>query len=767
MQSQTPISTDVVFIGGGHTHAIVLRKLGMVQLPGVRLTLITNLVDTPYSGMLPCHVSGRYGFDESHIDLRPLTRFANCRLFIDRAVGLDMERREVICANHPPVSFDVLSIDTGSTPATVKIPGAEEYAIPAKPVPELLMRWNHLLQQVRENPTRSLTIGMVGGGVGGVELTLNMQERLHKLLQELGQPPEHITFHMFHRGDELAPGRNRWTRRRLQQIFRERGIRLHLNEAVTRLERATANDPVRVYGESGTGVECDRVFWVTSASAPQWLQGSGLSLDARGFIQTRDTLQTLSHANVFAAGDVATMVNYPRPKAGVFAVRQGKPLYKNLLRLLQGNPLKPFHPQKQFLTLIDVGYGHTIAARGPLAWESSLFRRWKNHIDQKFMDLFREFPTMEEMNPHIIELPTTPPTSPTLHPSTLPCAGCGSKVGSDALSLAIQRVRQEFADFGNTSADLIIGLDAPDDAAVMKVPPGQVMVHTVDFFTALVDDPFVFAQVCLKHCLSDLYAMGATPHSVLAVVQLPYATPEKQADSLYPLLVGIQKGLMPTGTLLVGGHTTVGPQLGLGFACNGVAFADKLLRKGGMQPGDWVILTQPIGTGTLFAADMQRLAKGRWIESAITHMAQSNQLASEVFRAHQASACTDVTGFGFIGHLLEMVQAAQVSVELDLTGLPILSGARDTLALGIVSSLQAQNLQASTAIQNGAEWRHHADYPLLFDPQTAGGLLASVPAENVEDCLRQLHGKGYYSAVAIGRVFPGEDSAQPIRIKRW
>ena len=797
MQPETPISTDVVFIGGGHTHAIVLRKLGMVRLPGVRLTLITNLVDTPYSGMLPCHVSGRYGFDESHIDLRPLTRFANCRLYMDRAIGLDMERRDVICANHPPVSFDVLSIDTGSTPATVKVPGAEEYTIPAKPVPELLMRWNHLLQEVRENPTRSLTIGMVGGGVGGVELTLNMQERLQRLLRELGQPPDRVTFHMFHRGDELASGRNRWTRRRLQHIFRERDIGLHLNEAVVRLDKDQTDGPVRVQGASGLVVKCDRVFWVTSASAPQWLQGSGLSLNDKGFIQTRDTLQTLSHPHVFAAGDVATMVNHPRPKAGVFAVRQGEPLYKNLLRLLQGKPLKPFHPQKQFLTLIDVGYGRTIACRGPFAWESSLFRRWKNHIDQKFMDLFREFPSMEVGGGRVrgeergergsygpasffsqtlasgTDSPQATPTSPTPtpHPSPLTpylyCTGCGSKVGSDALSLAIQKVRQDFPDFGTATGDLLIGLDSPDDAAVMTVPAGQVMVHTVDFFTAMVDDPFVFAQICLKHGLSDLYAMAAEPHSVLAIVQIPYAVPDKQRDTLYPLLAGIHKGLIATGAPLVGGHTTLGAKLGLGFACNGVAYPDRLLRKGGMKPGDMLILTQPIGTGTLFAADMRRLAKGRWIESAISHMVQSNQQAGEIFQAHQATACTDVTGFGLLGHLWEMVQASQVSVALDLAHLPMLSGARETLAEGIVSSLHLQNSQAARAIENAADFENRTDYPILFDPQTAGGLLAAVPRVNAEDCLRQLHDQGYYSATVIGEAIAGEETARPIKIKRW
>ena len=156
-----PIVKDLVFLGGGHTHAIALRKFGMQPLPGVRLTLITNLTDTPYSGMLPCHISGLYDFDESHIDLRPLSQFAQCQLLMDRAVGIDPVNQQVICAHHPPVAFDVLSIDTGSTPATLDVPGAAAYAIPAKPVPDLLSAWEALLTQVRHSAA-PIAVAVVG-----------------------------------------------------------------------------------------------------------------------------------------------------------------------------------------------------------------------------------------------------------------------------------------------------------------------------------------------------------------------------------------------------------------------------------------------------------------------------------------------------------------------------------------------------------------------------------------------------------------------------
>ncbi|WP_263970556.1 selenide, water dikinase SelD [Leptolyngbya sp. KIOST-1] len=309
-------------------------------------------------------------------------------------------------------------------------------------------------------------------------------------------------------------------------------------------------------------------------------------------------------------------------------------------------------------------------------------------------------------------------------------------------------MRQEFPELPHEA--VLIGLDAPDDAAVVTVPPGQVMVHTVDYFTALVDDPFVFAQICLKHCLSDLYAMGATPYTVLATVQIPYATPVKQAEMLYQILAGTHKGLLASGTPLVGGHTVVGPQLALGFACNGVAEPTQLLRKGGMQPGDRLILTQPLGTGTLFAADMQGKAKGRWIEAAIASMLTPNRAAAEIVRAHGATACTDVTGFGLAGHLLEMVRASGVTATINLDTLPVLAGAANTLAAGIISTLQPQNLQAAEFIDPVGI--RHPLYPLLFDPQTAGGLLAAVPARQGQSCLAALQRQGYDQAAIVGEV---------------
>lgn len=758
--SPAPITQDLVLVGGGHTHALVLHHWAMNPVAGVRLTLITNLVDTPYSGMLPCHISGLYSFDQAHIDLRPLTRFAHCRLIMDRAVGLDLARQQVVCDRHPPIAYDVLSLDTGSTPATVTAPGAATHAIPAKPVPQLLQAWAAWLEEIRLTNPPQVSFVVVGGGVGGVELVLNMQVRLWQILKELGRSPTDLTIHLCHRGADIASGRNGSTRRTLRRLFHQRGIHLHLGESVCGVE-LTPTGQRQVRCESGLTVTGDRVFWVTHAAAPDWIQGSGLATDDQGFVLVKDTLESCSHPQVFAAGDMATMVNYPRPKAGVFAVRQGPPLARNLRAKVLEQPLQPFHPQRQYLNIIDIGAGNAIASRGPWTWKSPWMRAWKDRIDRRFMALFTDFPPMaRHRSPRFRALPCPPQQQES---SPMMCAGCGAKVGADTLSRALQRAEVQVP--SPPREDIVIGLAAPDDGAIARLPPGTLAVQTVDFFPALVDDPFVLAQICVKHGLSDLEAMGATAQTALALVTLPYGTAAKQEEELFHLLAGAKVALQGADVALVGGHTTQGPTLSLGFACQGWVQPQDILPKGGLEPGQVVILTQPLGTGTLFAADGQRRAKGRWIEAAIAAMVQPNGPAARCLRHHGATACTDVTGFGLVGHLLEMVAPKAVGIRLNLKELPILLGARDTLAQGIVSSLHPQNHQGAAQIGNGDRYCHRPDYNILFDPQTAGGLLTTLPPEQAIPCLMALAELGY-TAAAIGTVTPA-DPATPLWIETW
>jgi len=204
----------------------------------------------------------------------------------------------------------------------------------------------------------------------------------------------------------------------------------------------------------------------------------------------------------------------------------------------------------------------------------------------------------------------------------------------------------------------------------------------------------------------------------------------------------------------------------MGFAVNGLADRERLLRKGGLRPGDRLILTKPLGTGTLFAADMRRKAKGRWVDAALASMVQSNRAAALYLHSCGATACTDVTGFGLLGHLVEMTKPSGVDVELSLGTLPLLDGAEETVRLGILSSLQPQNVRLRRAIRNAVEFAQNARLPLIFDPQTAGGLLAGIPGDRADECLSELRQLGYGHAAIIGVVKPLSDQLEPIVLRR-
>lgn len=751
-KNNKPVVKDLVLIGGGHSHISVLKRFGMKPLPGVRLTLICKDVMTPYSGMLPGLIAGHYSFEQAHIDLNRLARFAGARFYNDSAIKLDLDNQRVICAARPPVSFDVASINVGSAPVTASVAGAEENVIPVKPIDQFLKHWDAMRERLLQQGGKA-RFGIVGGGAGGVEMALAMQYRLQRLLKNEGMDPQGVEFHLLTESDEILPTHNQRVRAKYTRVLQDRGVNLYTGHKVVAVE------PELIKCEQGFELPLDEILWVTRAGAGGWVAESGLDVDERGFIQVNDYLQSVSHPSVFAAGDVASMVNHPRPKAGVFAVRQGRPLADNLRRKLLDRRLKCFRPQKQFLSLISTGDRYAVASRSFWALEGAAIWKWKDWIDRRFMSKFAELPEMAEQADHAMPKGLADEQAiQEISALAMRCGGCGAKVGATVLSRALSRLEPVERD------DVLVGLHAPDDAAVVEVPPGKVMVHTVDFFRAMIDDPYLFGKIAANHSLGDIFAMGAEGQTALAVATLPYGLESKVEDTLNQLLSGALEVLNDANTALVGGHTGEGAELALGFAINGLVERGQVLQKGGMQVGDKLIVSKPIGTGTLFAADMRYKAKGPWIQSALSSMVQSNRAGAQILHHYQATACTDITGFGLLGHLVEMVKPAGVDVEIDLNAIPLLDGALETVAAGITSSLQPQNVRLRRAIYNLQRVAADPRYPLLFDPQTAGGLLASVPADSAQACVDELRRKGYVHSAIIGRVLPESERVEAISV---
>lgn len=763
MQTPSVAYKDLVLIGGGHSHALLLKMWRMKPLTGVRVTLISPQVQTPYSGMLPGLIAGHYDFDETHIDLSRLCRYGDVRFIQAAVTGIDPDQKEVHFAGRPPLGFDVLSINSGITPDT-SIAGSAEHAIAVKPIASFYPQWQALVARLREQAFTQRTpinIAVAGGGAAGVELILAMQYALQQTLQQTTDThtPDNkvaLQFHLIQKGTGLPENYPARLQHNMATLFQARGIHVHDQCAIKEVK------PNAILTESGETIPVDALFWCTQAAAAAWPRQSGLAVDAQGFIAINEYLQSTSHDFIFAAGDIAKQVHAPRPRAGVYAVRQAPFLFKNLRNRLLQQPLTPFQPQSHFLSLLACGDRYAMGCKprslfptlsGHWVW------RWKDHIDRKFMAQFNELQTrnmghqvQQPLSPQLLDADQISATN------TMRCGGCGAKVGASILSRTLQRLQPV------TREGVMLGLNAADDAAAITVPPGQWLLQSVDVFKALVDDPYLQGQIAALHALSDLFAMNAEPHSAQAIVTLPYAAEALVERDLLQLMSGALQILNENQCALIGGHTSEGAELSLGFAVNGLAAADQVLRKSQAQPGDKLILTQALGTGILFAAHHQLLAQGRWIEAALQAMLQSNREAGAIFFQHRANACTDITGFGLAGHLVEMLTGNSVAARLSLNALPLLPGAQACAQNGIQSSLYPQNQRARHRIQHADQWQDHERWPLLFDPQTSGGLLASVPPEQADACLAALHKAGYSQAVIVGEIIAATDPADAIAL---
>ena len=771
----TPISQDMVFVGGGHSHAIALRHLAMQSLPGVRMTLISSDTNAAYSGMLPGYIAGHYSYDDIHIDLRSLCRFANARFYQDEVIGIDLANQSILCRHRPAVAYDVVSLNIGTTPDVSILGDSARYITAVKPVNRFIAHWEALVQRVATcHNNRLLSVAVVGAGAGGIELVLAMQHRLQVQQTKKQRCVDRLRFHLFARGHQCLPTHAPRIRRLFRSLLTARGIHLHFDAPVTAVE---ANAVITADGQRHT---MDEVLWATSASAQPWLRESGMAVDERGFVAVDAALESLSHPRLFACGDCAAIRGKQREKAGVFAVRHGKPLAYNLRRVLANKKPRSFVLQHHFLNLISTGDRCAAATRG-LAWSlapAAWIWIWKDWVDRRFMAQFDFNQTSKE--PALVSALTSTSVRALASAKAaageqrvpydaMRCGGCGAKVGANVLRRVLHELGKRFA---NQEVININHFD--DDAAVSRFVPQQLSVHSVDGFRSMIDDPYLFGRIVANHALNDMYAMGATPITVLALVTLPYAPESKTEDTLRQLMSGVLEVLSEAHTALIGGHTGEGVELNLGLAVNGSVSTEQLLRKSGVRSGDRLILTKPIGSGTLFAADMRYRAKGRWIAAALRTLQQSNRVAAQCFQRYGASAATDITGFGLLGHLLEMLslpangEPTALKVTLNLNAIPLMEGALETISAGIASTLQEQNMQAAlllTAPKEVSLPHYAARYALLFDPQTAGGLLASVAPDRVTDCINELHARGYSQAAVIGEASPRGNGDRAVLLK--
>ena len=453
----------------------------------------------------------------------------------------------------------------------------------------------------------------------------------------------------------------------------------------------------------------------TGSRAPSWLANSGFAVDHNGRVLTNSFLQLEGYSHLFASGDCAVMEAQPRPASGVWAVRSAVPLAQNLEAICNGQNLKRWTPQRQALQLIGTHNNAAWMQRGrartgpfPLLWTL------KQRIDRSFMAGFSQQASMQATEP-------------------MACRGCAAKLPARPLNAALSQAGLK------TQAE---------DAANLGGTPA--LLQSVDGFPALVSDPWLNGRLTTLHACSDLWACGAKVTSAMAVVTLPSIHPTEQQELLHQTLAGVQSVLIEQGASLIGGHTlesrspTPSPTtLGLQVALTVNGQTSRPWPKGGIQPGDALLLSRPLGVGVLFAAAMAGVAKPKDVETTLRTMNQSQHQLVDALQKHGADihACTDVTGFGLLGHLGEMLQGSKsITIQLWADRIPAHPGALDLLDQGLASSLAPANRDAWSLLEGPVQLSaspSQASLELLVDPQTCGPLLVACTAASAERLMAQ------------------------------
>jgi selenide,water dikinase len=675
----------------------------MKPVPGVRLTLINPGPTAPYTGMLPGHVAGHYPRAALDIDLVRLARFAGARLILGAVDLIDPVARRVRVPGRASIAYDLLSVDIGITSDMADLPGFAEHGIAAKPLGPFADRW--AAYSAGDGPAR---IAVIGGGVAGVELALACAHRM----KALGRAAE---IAVIDRGGilENQPGRVRlWQAMDAMGVARVEGV-----------APARVTDRAVVL-EDGREVASDFTIGAAGAVPHPWLSDCGMEM-REGYMVVDETLRSVSHPEIYGAGDCVHLSHAPRPKAGVFAVRAAPVLAWNLRADMTGAQRRSFRPQRDFLKLVSLGGKDALAEKagwtlsGPLLWQ------WKDRIDRRFMEKLRDLPPMPR--------PLTPRGAATGVAREMagpaPCGGCGAKLGAGALSG-------------------ILGGTPGDDAAVLETGATRQVIST-DHLRGFAEDPALVARAAAVHAMGDIWAMGARPQAAVATVILPRMAARMQGAWLDEVMDAARKVFAAEGAEIVGGHSSMGTELTLGFTVTGLLDRDPVTLAGA-RPGDALVLSRGIGTGVVLAGEMRVLAEGAEVAACWAQMTAPQGAAAAIL-APMAHAMTDVTGFGLAGHLGNICAASDVGAELALDAVPLLPGALRLSEAGVRSTLYEQN---RAALEGRVEAPETARAALVFDPQTAGGLLAAVPAAEADRLVADLRNAGF-DAARIGTVTDG------------
>ncbi len=688
---------DLILIGGGHSNLKVIKDFVKKPIPNLRITLISNVIDTPYSGMLPGYIEGLYTWRDVNIDLYKLSTFGNFRFIHDEVININGKERKIFFNQRPHIKFDYLSINIGIESDFSKIQGAKKYTVPLKPISRI--NYNFFQNKLNVN-----NIAIIGAGSAGVEISLALRKRVNK----------NINVTLFSGANGILPSYDKITSQKIKKIL--------INSNIKLIEK----DPVRLINKNyiitskNIKHSIDKSILATNGLAPSWIRNTDLKLCAKGFIETNTNFQT-NFDYIFASGDIINFANKDLPKSGVYAVKSGKILSKNIRNKILKKQLLNYIPQNYHLSLIGLANNKALGHKYGLSFVNKFNFDIKKLIDKNFVEKY----SLKKISKMKLKKVNNP---------EMLCKGCAAKISIDVIKNSIP---SELSYISN-------------DAAL--IPTSKNLYHTIDMINSIITDPYKLGMISANHSLSDIYASGSKPVSAQMILQLPLASNEINSRDLNQVFSGAKDILQKNSCELSGGHTMIGeddhPVIGFSVIGKGNYLQSKKI----LQNGDLLILTGKIGSGLIFAGINSDKIDSFYQIPVLEQMLEGNFLIGNVIKDIKPICATDITGFGLCNHLLNLINRVESlkGLNIKIKNIPIFDGVIKCINRKVRSSLFLQNYNF------GKDYLSYQDSSnsineILFDPQTVGGIAFIIPKNEKQNTLSVLN-KNKIPFSIIGKV---------------
>ncbi len=694
------INEDLILIGGGHSNLRVIKDLIKNPIPKLRVTLISNVLDTPYSGMLPGYVEGLYQWRDANIDLYKLSSFGNFRFIHDEVKNISGNEKKVFFTNRPSLEFDYLSINIGIQSDFSSIIGAKKHSIPMKPISKINYKF-------LENQSKIYNIAVIGAGAAGVEISLALKKRLR----------ENVNIYLFSGKRHVFSEHNKSISTKIKQILLQSNIKIIENDPVNILRKRfllTSKNLKFIF---------DKAILATNGVAPNWIKKTDIKLCKNGFVLTNNKFQT-NYNYIFASGDIINFSNYNLPKAGVYAVKSGLILSLNIRNLILKKKLKTFKPQKYCLSLIGLANNTALGHKYGLSITNYINFKIKQFIDKNFIKNYTIKFLKKMLNVDINKN----------NLNEMLCRGCAAKVSIDVIKKSIP---------SNIS---LSSLDAS------LIPTSKNFYQSVDMINSIITDPYKLGMISANHSLSDIYASGSQPISAQMILQLPLGKNKINKRDFEQIYSGAKYILDKNSCELSGGHTMIGEDYHpvIGFSLIGKS--KQLKFKKSFKDGDLLILTGKIGTGLIFAGINLDKIDSFYQIPVLNQMICGNLKIGRVLKEIRPICSTDITGFGLSNHLINLVNRFEglKGLSINVKNIQVFDGVKECIKEKVKSSLFNQNYNYAKNFLYYQNEKNSIN-EILFDPQTVGGIAFIIPIEKKEKTLKILNEKKISYSI-IGRV---------------